>query len=239
MLSERQIALLKAIINEYIESSSPVGSVELVSKYRITYSAATVRNEMARLLEQGFLDMIHTSSGRVPTPMAYRFFLNEIMKEEELPVLHEVAIKQKLWPHRYNFEKLLRQAAVTLSDVNKEMAFAITEDGFIVNSGVVNILDHREFWNIEVAKSALHLFDRPELLMQVLQKAKTDDVKCLIGDDLGNQDLVDCSVIYAPFKTSRGNGYLGVLGPARQKYQTIMPAVRYTRNLVKELGESW
>src|SRR3989339_1586946 len=81
MLTERQIKLIEAIINEYINTSEPVGSVELVDRYNLKFSAATVRNEMARLIEMGFLQMLHASSGRVPTKSAYRFYLTDLMDE--------------------------------------------------------------------------------------------------------------------------------------------------------------
>ena len=103
MINDRQIKLLNAIISEYINTAEPVGSVEIVKKYNFKFSPATARNEMARLLEEGFLQMIHTSSGRVPTPMAYRFFLDTLLEEDEIPVLQEVAMKQRLWPNIHPF----------------------------------------------------------------------------------------------------------------------------------------
>ncbi len=240
MLTERQLQLLSAIIGEYIESCEPVGSQVLVNKYKLKYSAATVRNEMARLLEDGFLEMVHTSSGRVPTSMAYRLFLSELMEEEELPVLQEVAIKQKLWPNRFEFEKMLKQASIALSDITKELALATTDDGHIVSAGAVHVLDNREFWDINVAKSALHLTDRYELLEQIFNKALDDsEVKCLIGEELGVSKLESCGLVFAPYESGNKSGYIAVLGPARMRYQKVIPAVRYTKNLIEELGNSW
>jgi len=109
-LTDRQIKLLEAIIREYSESSEPVGSKTVVAKYSIKASPATIRNEMAALLEDGFLEMMHTSSGRIPTSRAFRYFVERLMHEDELPVLQEVAVKQRLWPQRFEFEKLLRNA---------------------------------------------------------------------------------------------------------------------------------
>ena len=88
-LSERQIKLLDAIISEYLSTSEPVGSNYLVKKYNLTISPATVRNEMAELLRKGFLEMNHSSAGRVPTSMAYKFFLQELLEEEEYKKLYE------------------------------------------------------------------------------------------------------------------------------------------------------
>ena len=144
-LSDRQIRLLDAIISEYLSTSEPVGSNYLVKKYNLTISPATVRNEMAELLRLGFLEMAHSSSGRIPTSTAYKFFLQELVAEDEIPVLQEVAIRQKLYANRYEFEKLLQKAVISLSELTKELSIAVTYDGFMVHAGAVHILDKKEF----------------------------------------------------------------------------------------------
>lgn len=240
MITERQLKLLNAIINEYVDSAEPVGSVEIVDKYNFKYSPATARNEMAKLLELGFLEMLHTSSGRVPTAMAYRLFLDQIMEEEELPVLQEVAMKQRLWPSRFEFDRLLRQAIVSLSDNVKEAAIATANDGYITSSGVVNILDHKEFWDIDVARTALNLLDRSELLEEIFTKSPYgNEVRSVIGTEIGIQNLENCALVYAKYNAGKRSGYISVFGPSRMRYETVIPAVRYTKNLIEELGESW
>lgn len=239
-LTERQIKLLDAIIREYLDTSEPVGSQTIAKKYVLKCSAATIRNEMADLLSKGFLEMLHTSSGRVPTTLAYRVFLDEIMEESELPVLQEVAIKQRLWSTRYEFEKLLRQATVSLADITKLLALATTDEGHVVYAGAVNILDHIEFWDIEVTKTALHLLDRYELLNEIFNKAaNTGNVRCVIGTEIGHENLVNSAFVFTPYVLGGRSGYVGVFGPARMKYGNAIPAVRYTKSLVEELGQSW
>lgn len=240
MLTERQLELLKAVIQEYIERAEPVGSNELVSKYNLKFSAATVRNEMAKLIEQGLLEMVHTSSGRIPTANAYRYFIQELMDETEIPVLQEVAFKQKLWPKRFEFEKMLREAMISLSDITKELSIATTSDGYIVHAGSVNVLDKKEFWDINVAKAALYLLDRYELLEQILAKAKYgEDVRYLLGEEIGNEYLEECGIVFTPYNIENKSGYICVLGPARMNYPQVIPAVRYAKNLIEELAGSW
>ena len=132
-LSERQVGLLKAIIQEYIDSSDAVGSQKLVEKYKLKVSAATVRNEMVDLIKKGFLEMRHTSAGRTPTTMGFRFYVDQLLDESELPILQEVAMKQKLWPVRFEFEKLLRQAAIALSEFTKKL------QAYLSNSNLNNV----------------------------------------------------------------------------------------------------
>ena len=240
MLSNRQTQLLNYIIQEYMESPRPVGSTYLVQKYKLDCSAATVRNEMADLIDQGFLEMMHTSSGRVPTSMAYRFFLQELLEEDEIPVLQEVAIKQQVWPARYEIYKLLQELVSATSDFTKEMTVATTADGFVVHAGASHLLDDKEFWDIEVAKVALELVDNYESLTDILSKPSYTDsseVQCLIGDDLPGDKLSQCSVASTKYQTPKKSGYIAVLGPARMDYEKIIPSLRYAKKLVEELVE--
>ena len=240
MLSERQIQLLNAIITEYVSSTTPVGSEIIVQKYKIKCSAATVRNEMAKLIDEGFLQMLHTSSGRVPTPMAYKYFLTETMEEEEMPVLQEVAMKQRLWPSRFEFYKFLKDAALVLSDTTKELSIVTTNDGFVVSAGAVNILDNREFWDIDNAKAALYILDRFELLEEIFRKgANGGEVRYVIGEEMGIPNLNNTSMIFAPYTVGKKSGHVAVFGPSRMRYQNVIPAVKFTKNLVEEMGESW
>jgi len=240
-LTERQIKLIEAIIREYSESSEPVGSKTVVKKYSFKCSPATVRNEMARLLEQGFLEMVHSSSGRVPTTRAYRLFVEDLMEEEDIPVLQEVAVKQRLWPQRFAFEKLLRQAVLSLSDITNALAIAVGSGGFVVHAGAVHLLDNPEFWDIDATKSVLYLLDRHELLEDMFKESSfgSSDVSILVGDELDVPGLGSSAVVFTPFSAEKNQGYIAVLGPSRMRYSSVVPAVRYTKRLLEELGTSW
>ena len=241
MLSERQINLLDAIIREYIESAEPVGSSLIVKKYNFDCSPATVRNEMARLLSNGYLQMQHTSAGREPTTKAYKLYLNEMMEEDSLDVLQEVALKQRLWANRYEFEKMLRQAALALSEMARELSIATTEDGYLIHAGAVNLLDYKEFWDIDVAKEALHLLDRYEILEDILKKVEgsSAEINYLIGEELGSPMFADCGMVSTRYNVGKRSGHVCVFGPARMNYNKVLPAIRYTRELIEELGGSW
>lgn len=239
-LTDRQIKLLEAIINEYSESSEPVGSKTVVKKYSLKVSPATIRNEMAALLEDGFLEMMHTSSGRVPTSRAFRYFIEELMHEDELPVLQEVAYKQRLWPHRFEFEKMLRQAVLSLADSTGYLSLAITDEGFITYAGAHSLLESSEFWDIDVMKSTLSLMDKYDMLDKIFKDlTKNNDVSVIIGEELALPKLNYCSLVFAPFHTQKKSGYISVFGPSRMKYPLVVPAVRYSRNLIEELSGSW
>lgn len=240
MLTERQIELLKAIIDSYIKEAEPVGSVEVVKKYNLHYSAATVRNEMSQLFNMGFLEMPHTSSGRVPTKLAYRMYLDQLMEEEELPVLQEVALKQRLWPIRFHFERLLREAVVSLAEMTKTLAIALTDDGYMVHAGAVNVLNNKEFWEIDVAKAALTVLDNYPMMLKIVESAQNGrDVSVIMEEELGMDNLKKCTLVFSEYESGKRKGYLAILGPSRLNYAGVIPAVRYAKNLIEELGEAW
>src|SRR5687767_11354549 len=105
-LSDRQKILLKAVIEEYIESAEPIGSETIDKKYNLGVSPATIRNEMVRLTDLGYLRQPHTSAGRIPTSQGLRLFIQELMKEKQLPVAAEVSIKEGMWQQRHVQERL-------------------------------------------------------------------------------------------------------------------------------------
>ncbi len=239
-LTLRQSQILKAIIEEYIASAEPVASVELVERRRLPVSGATVRNIMSDLVDMGYLQMLHVSSGRTPTDMAYRYYINDLMSESEISVLDEVALKQKVWNSRYELEKLLRSSAQALSDASGCLGIALTSDGYYAFSGVGKILDIPEFYEIEVTKSVLRLIDDYELTLSILQKTHSNsrNISILIGREIGLANMEPVSIVSAFTKVADKNCFIGVIGPARAEYGKLIPIIKYMSNLLEETGES-
>lgn len=240
MLTERQIELLNAIIKEHMESAEPVGSVEVVTKYNFKCSPATIRNEMAKLINMGYLEMFHTSSGRVPTKLAYKLYLEEILEELELPVLQEVALKQRLWGSKTDGYKLLKDATLALAESIKELVIATTDEGFVIHAGASNLLDNKEFEDIDSAKTALTILDNYEVLNQIFKKSVFgEEIRYVIGDEIGIQNLERGAFVFTEYKSGNKHGYISVFGPSRMHYNNIVPSLKYTKRLIEELAESW
>ena len=83
-LSERKVAILRALVRHYIRTGEPVGSEALASVSRLGISSATIRNELAALEEMGYLTQPHTSAGRMPTVRGYRYFVNMLDRKSTL-----------------------------------------------------------------------------------------------------------------------------------------------------------
>lgn len=114
-LSDRQQMLLSLVIREYTESAMPVSSKALVEKYSLGVSSATVRNELAALTDMGYLRQPHTSAGREPTEAGYRFFVQRLIGEAELPVAEQNTIAHQFYQTRGDVDQWMRLAASVLA----------------------------------------------------------------------------------------------------------------------------
>ena len=125
-LSERQLQILQAIINDYVENAEPVGSRSIAKKYDLGVSPATIRNEMSDLEEMGYLTHPHTSAGRVPSDKAYRLYVNNLMKKKNLSARDKRLINERLQASRDEFDATIRHAAELLSEITHLTSFALT-----------------------------------------------------------------------------------------------------------------
>ena len=118
-VSERKKKILAAVVDEYIRTAEPVGSRFIAEKAGLGCSSATIRNELAELVNMGYLEQPHTSAGRVPTPAGYRMYVNELMEKQKLSLEETEEINSRL-------NVKLRQLDETISDVSR-LASQITD----------------------------------------------------------------------------------------------------------------
>lgn len=117
MLTSRQLQILQIIVDDFIRSAQPVGSRSLAKKEEITFSPATIRNEMADLEELGFIEKTHTSSGRVPSEKGYRYYVDHLISPQGLVKQDIVTIKSIFAEKIFELEKLVQKTAKILSDL--------------------------------------------------------------------------------------------------------------------------
>ena len=126
-LTEREHAILEAVIRTYVETAEPAGSRMVARRFRLGISPATVRNTMSDLEEKGYLYHPHTSAGRVPTDLAYRLYVDALMRKEELTPAERTVIRRELETGGEGaaIEQLLRRAAQVLGLLTQELGIAI------------------------------------------------------------------------------------------------------------------
>ncbi|HUQ85649.1 MAG TPA: hypothetical protein VM077_04955 [Candidatus Limnocylindrales bacterium] len=240
-LTQRQIEILKSIIEEYIESAEAVGSETIEKKHNLSASPATIRNEMVKLAEYGYIKKTHSSAGRVPTAAGLKFYVRELMKEKELSTVEEVALKENVWDYREKMQRFLKEATKSLAAKTNALAIATTNDGDIFCSGYANILDMPEFVDIDVTKTLLEALDEYNCFESIFSGVANDGtIHVLIEDELGSSLQGPYGFIFADYSTPMNvSGRIGVLGPARLAYTTIIPTVRYFGSIINESAKGW
>lgn len=239
-LTDRQIKILKTVIEEYMEMAEPVGSQKIEKKYELGVSPATIRNEMGKLTETGFLKQPHTSAGRIPTKKAFKFYVDQLMEEKKLSVAEEVKAKEKIWDSRFSFDQLIRQATRALAEKSQALAVAITGEGDVYHAGYANLLSIPEFYDIDVTKTVFSMLDETQSLLSLFEKSYGEGpIHFLFGDELGYEFLEPCGMIFTHFNAGgEKKGSLGVIGPCRFDYPRIIPLVRHFGSLVEELARN-
>lgn len=241
-LTDRQKDLLKAIVELYAKNGEPIGSENIDKEYNLGISPATIRAEMVKLTEMGYLKQPHTSAGRSPTSMGFRIYIAELMKEKELPVSAEVSIKENLWQQRYEESRLLKEAVKNLASRCRMIAMVVNDKGDIFYAGAANILDFPEFYDIDVARFVLSLFDEFPALNQIIGSAKgTDPLHILFGEDLGFEHLTTTGFVFCKYanKDTENGGIVGIVGPARMNFPIVLPYVKYMSSLITQALRSY
>jgi heat-inducible transcriptional repressor len=124
-ITPRQRQILKAVIHDYITSGEPVGSRSIARRYLSGLSAATIRNVMADLEEVGYLSQPHTSAGRVPTDLGYRFYVDSLMRRPKLSKVDESRIEKGIRPSWGQAEELMQGTSRILSDLSRFAAVVL------------------------------------------------------------------------------------------------------------------
>lgn len=237
-LTPRQVDILKAIIQEYTESGEPVGSEILERKYKLGISPATVRNEMVELAKKDYLKKTHFSSGRIPSAKGFRFYITHLMKKKDLSTTDEVTYKNSIWDERSEAHRLLQQATKVLAQKTGLLSLSATNLGDVYYSGVANLLNKQEFFDLGLSRSFLVLLDQVNYWERILDRFYKfeEDILYLLGEeDFKDPMFETCGCIFGEFEGKKIKGIIGVVGPNRMYYDDISPQIRYISQLIGEI----
>ena len=237
-LTARQTQILKTIIDEYIATAGAVGSEALEKKYSLGVSPATIRNEMSALTKSGYLKQLHTSAGRVPTPVAMKFYIDQLMEEKQMSLTDEVKTKEEVWDSRKNFDDLMDEATHALAARTRSLAVAAIDEGKTWHAGYHNIFDNPEFSDIRTCANIFSFIEQAQRLQELFfeRAISGSPIDVLFGEELGWPELMPVGIVATHFSVGGRIGALGVVGPMRLSYQTVIPTLRYFRKLIEEIG---
>lgn len=231
-MTDRQQKILAAIVEQYAEVASPVGSSLLAKVFNV--SSATIRAEMAHLEEAGFIKQPHTSAGRIPTDKGYRFYVNNLAPETEKTAERraEKALATRVG-HGGVPERMIRNAVDTLVELTHNLGIA-TISNQLYMSGLSNLFGQPEFIGGAQAQQIARLLDNLEPWLR--EAAPNQPLSVYIGHENPIGRSAGASLIISRFRSPfSDHSYIGVLGPTRQQYRDVMSLVRHAGESLEEV----
>ena len=244
-ITPRQTQILVAIIEQYAEVASPVGSVTLAKLFEV--SSATIRSEMAKLEELGLITQPHTSAGRIPTDKGYRFYVNRLTEEnqggDEQILLNASnskdnlrgfrAISSRVSAQNDRADHAIRSAVDSLVEITGNLGLATIGDQLYMN-GIYNLFSQPEFESGEAVQSVAQLLDNLEPWLR--EVSPNEPLNVYIGSENPIGKSSGASLIISKFESPFSeNSYIGVLGPTRQNYGKVVRLVQKTGEFLEEI----
>lgn len=236
-MTERQQQILSAIIEQYAEVASPVGSNLLAKVFNV--SSATIRAEMAELERGGYIAQPHTSAGRVPTDKGYRLYVNQLTESAGM------ASRGAIQPHRGERalsarvqrgaqpEQTIRNAVDTLVELTHNLGIA-TIGNQLYMSGLSNLFGQPEFIQKGQVQAVANLLDNLEPWLR--EAAPNQPLSVYIGRENPIGRAAGCSLVISRFRSPFSDrSYIGTLGPTRQSYKDVMALVRHAGEELEEV----
>lgn len=229
-MTERQLKILSAIVEQYAEVASPVGSQLLARAFNV--SSATIRADMAELEQLGFIHQPHTSAGRVPTDRGYRWYVNNLQAAEPYVALERSAKTlntRVLGAGEPN--QAIKSAVDSLVDMTGNLGIG-TIGSQLYMSGLSNLFAQPEFATGDMLKGVTYLLDNLEPWLR--ETAPNQPLNVYIGQENPIGKTSGCSLIISRFRSPYSDkSYIGVVGPTRQSYRNVMGLVSHAGRMLE------
>jgi heat-inducible transcriptional repressor len=232
-MNQRQQDLLKIITSQYIKTAQPVGSRLIAEAGGFDLSPATIRNEMADLEKEGYINHPHTSAGRVPTEKGYRFFVDNFLDGSELGKKERIFLEKAIGSFEIFEPKLVKELAKSMAEISTGAVFVAFSDSDFYYTGISNLFSQPEFTQHQLVYNLSHVIDHLDKTINKIFDEVDSKVEIYIGAK--NPFSSDCSSVLAKYRTKNSDGILGILGPTRMDYQNNVSLVKYSQELINSL----
>lgn len=230
-MTQRQAAILTAIIELYAKTAEPVGSQALVDTFDM--SSATIRATMSELETDGYIMQPHISAGRIPTDKGYRAYVNALGDSIADGRISQAIAKRV--QSAGEADRAIRRAAESLSEVTSNVGLATTSEGLFF-TGLASLFGQPEFFGGQQAYEVARLLDNlDEWLNEAIPSPDGGGrISVFIGHENPIGKTSGASLILARFSSPYSdNSYVGVLGSTRQNYHRVIGLVDYTGRLLE------
>lgn len=233
-MNTRQRQILSAVVELYTQTALPVGSQVLLERFQFPVSSATLRNDMVALEEAGYLYQPHVSAGRIPTDSGYRFYVEEMMGDEDLSREDQRRLQKELLMMKAKQARLGRSTTKLLSALSGNLAVSglIDKDEFY-DFGMKELMEKPEFQEIdELCRLVETLDSLDERIDAIFAKLSDGETQIFIGDENPIKGISNCSMVVAPYQSSEGQGILAIIGPKRMDYAKNKSLIEYMKKLL-------
>ncbi|MFY9463298.1 MAG: hypothetical protein WAP52_03895 [Candidatus Sungiibacteriota bacterium] len=233
MLQERQQSILDAVIREYIAAARPIASRDLARVLDIGVSPATIRSELLKLDEQGYLEQPHTSAGRVPTDRGYRFFVDHLLDDEDLTARESASLAEAF--RASGPEVFVKELSRTVSRISGTFTAAgLADEGIFYEAGFSEVLEEPEFEDTLRARAFGRLADiMDEGIRDLLNDFDDESAgRMFIGNENPWRPARDYTMTIACWEHPRGfKGFVAMIGPTRTNYKKHNAIARRIKKL--------
>lgn len=234
-ISERQQKILITVINEYINSAVPISSKLLEKKHDFGICPASIRIEMQKLTDKGYLLQPHTSAGRIPTDKGYRFFVNSLMEEgvdnfENQELLKDFSrITKEIKDHFRLAQSITKKLTELTSDF--VIASFLNED-IVLKEGWGSISEAPEFKNSDYLTSFINIIENWEENIESIKISP--EINVYIGREHPFPGAKNFSTVNSNI-LGRKKGFLTILGPKRMAYEKNIKLINHFTRLLEEI----
>ena len=239
LITERQEKILDIVVREYVKTAQPVGSKFLEKKYKLGICPASIRVELQKLTDAGFISQPHTSAGRIPTDKGYRFFVDNLLtKNLALEINQKIKFDDWLKDELVDSIKFLQTTTRNLSLISSSLALAYLVDQQVSwKEGWAKVINEPEFKDERNVKGFFEMIDLFEQEMKNLDKELKPDseITIFIGQENPFAKTKEFSIIVSKCCFSgKEQGLLALLGPKRMNYDLSINSLNYLINFLTE-----
>jgi heat-inducible transcriptional repressor len=196
---------------------------------------------MAELMRLGYLDKPHLSSGRVPTTLAYKKFIEQIHEDEpEIKVTLASKIKQEIFDHRFDIDDLIRHVLKIIFEETGSVGFALMGKR-VYHFGLSRIPSMPEFKQVEGLCNLIFVMEDDLLLREVLSGYdENGEARVIFGEDLELEIFKRMVIVYSPIMLYESKRvFVGVIGSKRMDYNKIIPLINLIAKTVSQSIAGW
>ncbi len=219
-LDDRKKRILQAIVDYYLDNAEPIASKIIANDYGLELSSATIRNEMAEMEAMGLIEKPHTSSGRIPSDLGYRYYVDDIMNVDNVDEDEIVKVLESI---NKGDKDILQAISMALSGATHYTSISLDDDTMFLY-GRNNVFDYPEFNDVESIRKFMYLLEEEELIREVISNSHGPNITVKIGKENTLEQMQDYSLITFSY---RDKGDIAIVGPRRMDYSKVIGYIKY------------